>query len=410
MRAFDFAANQPWVIQEEGLKLILEIAQRNHEPDFEAVAQKIAERSENNQLLQKRDGVAILNVVGPIVRYANIFTMISGGTSVSELATGFRAALDDSSVRGIVLNFDSPGGEVAGISELASVIYESRGKKPVVAYVDDLAASGAYWLASATDRIVASDTARLGSIGVVATIVDRSEQSESRGVRTYQFVSSVSPKKRPDLKTEEGKATVQEMVEDLASVFVESVARNRSVSREKVISDFGQGGILIAKKAIAAGMADSIGNFESLIASLGGNSSHKSIHLGGSAASKSKEGMISMSDEKKPAAETQPQVDISKIQSEAYAAERKRISTILMSDEAKGREKMALTVALDGERFSAESALRILSNAPKEEKNSLAAAMEGVPNPEVGAQGGENGETATLESEIKKTLALVEGN
>src|SRR5690606_854253 len=132
-----------------------------------------------------------------------------------------------------------------------------------------------------------------------------------------------------DLKTDEGKATVQEMVEDLAGVFVESVARNRGVSREKVISDFGQGGILIAKKAIAAGMADSIGNFESVISSLGGSHSRKSIHLGGSAASNSKEGMNSMSEEKKPAAETQPQVDISKIQSEAYAAERKRISTIL---------------------------------------------------------------------------------
>ncbi len=272
-RAFDFATRQAqWAIfsqqDTEGrihaphLKRILDIASRTNEPDFEAVAQKVADRADESGILEIRGNVAVINITGPIFRYANLFTWISGATSIQELALAFRKAVDDDSVKAIVLNVDSPGGEVSGISELALEINRARDRKPVIAYADDLTASGAYWLASAAGWIVASDTAELGSIGVVGTWV---VYAPAEGETAYQFVSSVSPKKRPDLASEEGKAVVQQRIDDLAAVFVSRVAQYRGVSVETVLSDFGQGGVLIASKAVAAGMADEIGTFEELI-------------------------------------------------------------------------------------------------------------------------------------------------
>jgi signal peptide peptidase SppA len=304
MRVFDFAASQPWAITEEYLGAILDIAQRAHEPDWEAVAMKQAKRIDQADILQMRGDVAVLNVVGPIFRYANLFTSMSGATSIQELATRFRAAVDDPNVKSILLNIDSPGGEVSGISELATAIYEARKKKMVAAYVDDMAASGGYWLASSAGHIVAADTSKLGSIGVIATITEKQQED---GVKVHQFVSSVSPRKRPDLDSKDGRAQIQQVVDDLAGVFVTAVARNRGVSAEDVVSQFGKGSIVVGAKAVAVGMADEIGTFEGLIARLQAKEGLKTF--GGSAANSTTGGSPmetpTITAEQKPA-DTQP--------------------------------------------------------------------------------------------------------
>ena len=399
MRAFDVAAKSDWAIETRtsdtgeitapALKQILDIASRQHEPDIQAVAQKLADKTDGAGIVEMRGSVAVVNVNGPIFRYANLFTMISGATSIEELATAFRAAVDDHKVSAIVLNIDSPGGEVAGVSELANAIYDARGAKPIVAYADDLAASGAYWLASAASSIVASDTAMLGSIGVVGTIIERAPKD---GTKTYQFVSSVSPNKRPDLETEDGRSQVQQRIDDLASVFVSAVARNRGVPEQKVLQDFGRGGVLIASKAVAAGMADSIGTFEGLVSALAEQTS--GMFVGGVPAMK---GVVRMDKpntpaEQKPADPAITAADVSKAKAEGVtegrAAERKRIGAILTSKEAEGREQLARTFALETET-DPETVAKLLAAAPvaaaaKPAENPLAAAMAKVANPNVG--------------------------
>lgn len=396
MRAFDFAADQPWAIREENLQLILDIAQREHRPDFEAVALKRGKAADERGIVEMRGDIAVVHVTGPLFRYANLFTDISGATSIENLAVEFGKAVDNPAVRAIALNIDSPGGEVAGVSELAGAIYDARAKKPVMAYVDDLAASGGYWLASAAQRIVAGDTARLGSIGVVATY---SERAKREGTKTYQFVSSVSPKKRPDLATPEGQSLVQSMVDDLAAVFVGAVARNRGIAEDKVISDFGQGGVLIASKAVAAGMADQVGTFESLIAELQKPSSSV-FDLGGSAAMKTTNGVNPM--EKPVAAEPikpAETVNVPEVQAEARKSERARISAILTAEESTGREAMARHLAFESE-MPPEAAKKLLATAPKtapaveepKKPTEFEKAMAGVSNPKVGTDAGGNGD------------------
>lgn len=261
-RAFTKACSVAWAILPDSLQTILEISTRENLPDFEAVEAARARRTDNG--LRVRNGVAVINVTGPVFRYADFFTEISGATSVSALAKEFNAAIADPNITAILLNVDSPGGEVAGINEFAQMIFDARGKKPIVAYADGLAASAAYWIASAAEEIVTDATGLLGSIGVVAAVPN----PDAKSAKDVQFVSSQSPNKRPNPNTESGKSQIQGMVDDLASVFIENIARNRAVTTDTVLSEFGGGGVMVGAKAVEAGLADRLGSFEQILSEL----------------------------------------------------------------------------------------------------------------------------------------------
>lgn len=264
MIAFNRACSVAWAILPESLHQLLEIATREHVPDFDAVEARRSRRMDGNERVKIRNGVAVLDITGPIFRYADVFTMVSGATAISTLARDFTAVIEDPNVSSILLNIDSPGGEVAGINEFAQMVFEGRSRKPVIAYIDGYGASAAYWIASAAEEIVADKTALIGSIGVVAAVPN----PDSKSARDVQFVSSQSPKKRPNPNTESGKEQLQAMVDDLAEVFVSTVARNRSTDIDTVLAEFGQGAVLVGEKAVVAGLADRIGSFESLLAEM----------------------------------------------------------------------------------------------------------------------------------------------
>jgi signal peptide peptidase SppA len=271
IRAFDVAAGRPWLIQQESLETILQVADRMGDP--EAVSMRLGRPLDNTRTVQMRDGVAVIPVTGPVFRYANLFTEVSGATATGVIARDFQAAIENPYVRGIVLEINSPGGEATGINELAEAIYQARGTKPIVAYVEGAGASAAYWLASAAGEIVMDPTAIVGSIGVVMSYTDTRERDERNGARRLEIVSSQSPNKRSDPATEAGRAQVQSIVDAMADVFVGAVARNRGVTAETVIADFGGGGVLVGASAVAAGMADRLGSLETVIAELAGTAS-----------------------------------------------------------------------------------------------------------------------------------------
>lgn len=276
--AFECALAEPWMMLEDDLRLLLAIANREQErrrpgdPGWEPgkhvpqlVGLKDGRDIDGTCDGVIRDGVAILPVMGPIFRRANLFTEMSGATSVELLAKDLQTVMGDPNVRGVVLEIDSPGGTASGIGELASHIHEMRDKKPIVAYVGNQAASAAYYLASACSEIVLASLAQVGSIGAVSPV---RLPSETEKKYILEFVSSQSPNKRPDPTTERGKQQYQSMVDSIADVFISDVARYRGVSREAVINDFGQGGMLLGQSAVDADMADRIGTLEGTIAEL----------------------------------------------------------------------------------------------------------------------------------------------
>lgn len=266
VNAFDIAASRPWLILPESLHQLLTVADRMGDP--EALQTKLGRPLDNTRTVTKRDGVAIVPISGPIFRHANLFTEISGATSTEVLATDINAALSDPTVKAIVLDIDSPGGDAAGINELSQMIYDARGKKPIHAYVGGTGASAAYWIASAASKVTIDATAMVGSIGVVMTYMDTKKRDEKADVRKLEFVSNASPDKRVDPTTESGRVKVQKIVDDLAAVFVAAVARNRNVSTDTVLSDFGRGGVLVGAEAVSLKMADGLGSLEAVISEL----------------------------------------------------------------------------------------------------------------------------------------------
>jgi signal peptide peptidase SppA len=212
--------------------------------------------------------VGVINIDGPLVRHASMFSDISGATSYDAIWRGLEAALSSRSVNSILLRFNSPGGEADGVSELAKGIAAAREHKPVYAYVDGMCASAAYWLASQAEHIVAEETSEIGSIGVRCGLVDYSAADAAAGVREIEVISSQSPGKRSKPVDDEVVGRLQMRIDDLAELFIAAVANGRGVDAETVLSDFGKGDVMIASKALDAGLIDEIGNFNGTLSAM----------------------------------------------------------------------------------------------------------------------------------------------
>jgi|GEM_PF-1359506 len=265
---YEAAAGQPWLITQAALERVLAIVEAHSKapdwrPDFAALAADLGRPLENTQETTNRPtphgNVAVIPIHGPIFPHANSLHAISGATTIETLQHDFAEALDNSKVQGIVLSIDSPGGAVSGVSEFANAIRNRTTRKPVVAYVEQLAASAAYWIAAAADSIISGPSGEVGSIGVVIS-------ASKDGGRTYEFVSRQSPAKRPDPETEAGRKQLVDRASDIAGVFIDQVAEFRGVSAEKVEADFGKGDVMVARKALAAGMVDRVEHFSDVLA------------------------------------------------------------------------------------------------------------------------------------------------
>ena len=324
--AFALAASRPWVIQPESLETVLAIA--NGMGDPQALQAKLGRPLENARRVTMRDGVAVIPVTGPIMRYANLFTRISGATSTQELATDFQTALDDPKVKAIVFNVDSPGGEANGINELSDMIHAARGKKPIKAYGGGSVASGAYWVASAADELVVDDTALMGSIGVVVEVLTREARE---GEKRWTITSRNAPNKRPDISTEEGRAEISKTIDALGDVFVAKVARNLGVDADKVPAMGDHGGLMVGAAAVKAGLAHRLGSLETLIAELAGPASNTTRKLSMTIVKTTAElqqALAAGTDPQTIQIAAPEQVDTAAVKSEAAKAERDRINGI----------------------------------------------------------------------------------
>ena len=258
-RIQDVIAATPWAMTEVYVQAMMEIAAREPGQAIEALRAKADRPMGESRKVVVRDGTAVIPVVGPLMRRANMFTDISGATSLDALAREFGAAVADQSITRIVLEIDSPGGEVNGVSEFAAMVRDANAIKPVVAYVGGLGASGGYWIAAAAGKVYVSQTAMLGSIGVVMTTRGGTDPT------SIQIVSSQSPHKRIDAGTESGRARLQTNVDRIATEFIAAVAGYRGTTPARVLADFGQGDVLLGADAVAAGMADGVTTLERLL-------------------------------------------------------------------------------------------------------------------------------------------------
>ncbi|HYT29463.1 MAG TPA: S49 family peptidase, partial [Actinomycetota bacterium] len=265
-----------WAIHPAWLATILGIVgerRSGHRPTAGEIRRRIAGRERRAAAVDESGGIAVIPIVGPIVPKAAMVDDISGdgGTSMEGLLAAFRAAMGSNDVSAIVFDVDSPGGSVDLVPEAASEIMAARGTKPIVAVADTIAASAAYWLASAADELVVTPSGQVGSIGVYSAHEDISVWLENEGLKeTLISAGEYKVEANPfEPLAEEAAAEIQRHVNAFYAMFLAAVASQRGVSVDAVSADFGQGRMVLATDAVTRGMADSVATLDQVLARLG---------------------------------------------------------------------------------------------------------------------------------------------
>jgi signal peptide peptidase SppA len=266
----------PWAIQSEKLleiRRIYEMHLAGAHADLAAVEAALGRPLQNERAGWRREGaVAVVPIVGVLSKRANMLTRISGGTSTQIAGEMLAEAAADPGVAGFLIEIDSPGGQVDGVQQLSQQVAQLRASgKPVAAWINGCGASGAYWIASAAERVfIADETTVVGSIGVVATHVDVSKREADLGVKTTEITAGkykrIASAYAP--LSSEGRATIQEQVDAIYSVFVEQVAAGRGVAVERVLRNMAEGRLFVGRAAIAAGLVDGVASFDATLAAL----------------------------------------------------------------------------------------------------------------------------------------------
>jgi ClpP class serine protease len=217
-----------------------------------------------SNLYSVKDGVATIPVAGMLVQKVDICAAFFGETVTSYrfIQEATAKAKKDPAVKSIVYDINSGGGVVSGVDETAQMIRAVG--KPTKSIVRDMAASAAYWIASATDEIsIASNTAFIGSIGVAVEVINRDKADDKNGISRTVLTNTTSKGKRPNLATEDGQAILVDELNAIFDVFAESILIKRSdvLSREEIENLDGK--VLIASEAVKYGLADSLDTLES---------------------------------------------------------------------------------------------------------------------------------------------------
>jgi capsid assembly protease len=217
--------------------------------------------------------IAVLPLYGVIAQKASMVNQTSGpsGTSTEEFGAAFDAAMNDPSVSAIVLDVDSPGGSINGVPELAAKIANARGSKRIVACATGMAASAAYWIASAADELAASPSADVGSIGVYTVHHDLSAALAQGGVKpTIIRAGKYKAEGHPaEPLSDDARADLQSRVDEAYNWFVGDVAKHRNTTPDAVRDGYGQGRVLSASRAKNAGMIDRVATLDEIVARLG---------------------------------------------------------------------------------------------------------------------------------------------
>jgi signal peptide peptidase SppA len=214
-------------------------------------------------------GVAVIDVQGALVHHAG---QIDGDcmeiSSYERISSEFQAAMADSDVKSILLVIDSPGGEVSGAADLADEIFAARGTKEVVAFAADMACSAAYKIASAASKLYVSQTALVGSIGVVVTHMDVSQAAEKAGLKFTHVHAGARKVDGTPYAPLAGDAlsAIQGEINACYSLFCEKVARNRGISAEAVQKT--EAGVFVGDQAVKIGLADGVRNVSQILGEL----------------------------------------------------------------------------------------------------------------------------------------------
>jgi len=213
---------------------------------------------------QVHEGVAIIEMKGPLVARTTWMSRFMGAMSYEDLRAQFVEAVMDEEVQSILIDADTPGGQVNGLGELSGLLDKIKGIKPIDTYVAGGLLSAGYWVGVTARKIYASETAFVGSIGVVITHASYEKAYEKEGIKITKIKSGEKKQvgsSEKDLSAED-KAYLQAQVDDLFGLFKKHVLAHRA----QVNPDTFDGSEFVADKALAMGLVDRVMTFDDVLA------------------------------------------------------------------------------------------------------------------------------------------------
>ncbi|MFC2252487.1 S49 family peptidase [Labrys portucalensis] len=343
---------------------------------------------------QAQSGRAVIPVTGSLLNRGDVDGGRYGFTSYGWLAAAFDAAAADNAVTEVVLALDSPGGTVSGIEAATESLQALAASKHVIAHVDGLAASAAYWLASQAHEIVMTPMSQVGSIGVYTTHVDFSKLLDNIGVKVSLIASGRHKVEGNPFEAlpPEARAAIQEHIDDLRLTFAQMVAAGRGdrLTADQAMATEarvyrGRHATQGKTDAVAAGLADRLASKAQLFASPARN--RRAQPKGSQMSDQNQQtgdNKAGITQEQLAAAQATSRSEGEKAGADAATT---RISSILGSEAAKSRATLANHLAFKTD-MSAEQALATLAASPEEKQGSR---LDGrVPDPKLNGntQGG----------------------
>jgi signal peptide peptidase SppA len=217
-----------------------------------------------------KGSIAVLPLRGFISHRATIWSEMGFESSSETFGRWFDAVIADPSIGAVVIDVNSPGGTVHGLTAISDKIFNARGTKPIIAVSNSMTASAAYWIASSADEVIADPDSLTGSIGSVAVHIEQTKMLEDLGIKAtiirsaeHKFEGSPFEELSP-----EAKAHIQSQIDAFAGKFIAAVARNRNTTAANVKANFGKGRVLMADEALAVGMVDRIATMENVLGRL----------------------------------------------------------------------------------------------------------------------------------------------
>jgi signal peptide peptidase SppA len=322
----------------------------------------------NYRTYRVQDGAALISIVGSLVNRGAWIGTSSGMVSYEGLAKQIGDAAADPKVHTILLDIDSPGGEATGMFTLAAKVREIAAQKPVIAVVNDMAASAAYGIASQATEVVVSPTSIVGSIGVVLTHLDRSGELAAKGIKPtliYAGRHKVDGNPYGPL-TDAVMGDLQAEVAKFYDQFVGLVAQGRGERLTEQNARATEARTFLGQDAVDRGLADRMASLDAVLASL-----HPATKAPAGGWQK-KDRKMSETTTTTPAAGItqeahQAAVNAARAEGEktGAAAATARIGAILRSEAAKGKSSLAMTLAFDTGLSAAEAEKALAAAAPE---------------------------------------------
>lgn len=353
----------PWAVRPDAIAATLQTVRAIRSRELSARSAEMVplnrrgQRIGNGSFSTRIGSIAIVPILGPLMSRENWDYW-----SYDEIVRDLRMIGSMPDITATILDMGTPGGMVEEVDSVPAEIMRLREKMPVYAHATFCCSAG-YWIASAAEKIIASKTGLIGSVGALIRYVELEGILTKLGANVVEIIAEQSPNKRLPRDSDAGKAELQAIVDDGAEMFIQGLVANRGVTRETIMENYGQGLVFTAAEALQRGLVDSVASLEEILAELGGRqeNSQSAASATAKAGTEKESTMLTLETLK---AEHPDLASALRTEGATEAAKGERERLMGIDEQAaglSGHDELVKKLKADGKTTPAEAAAQILS-------------------------------------------------